>query len=56
MSESHRQIWDALDRALSIDELSRLLPIATSDLLIHIMQMELKRLVRRLPGNRIERR
>lgn len=56
MSEVHRQIWDALDRALHVDELSRLLPIATSDLLIHIMQMELKRLVRRLPGNRIERR
>jgi DNA processing protein len=51
-----RRIWEALAGAPQhVDDLSRLLQVAMPDLTRSLMLMEMKRVARRLPGNRYER-
>src|SRR5262249_29127813 len=57
LDETQGRIWEALgDRPQHIDDLSRTLGIAVPQLSGLLMTMELKKLVRRLPGNQYERR
>src|SRR6185437_4956784 len=49
-------IWDALVSRRHADELARESGLSVSDLSRTLTQMELKRLIRRLPGNMYERR
>jgi DNA processing protein len=51
-----RQVWDAIASALHADEIARATGLSAAELGKLLMQMELKRLIRRLPGNRYERR
>jgi DNA processing protein len=51
-----QQIWDALDSPRHFDELSRATARSVSELTGGLIGLELKKLVRRLPGNRYERR
>jgi DNA processing protein len=55
LDETQQRIWDALDERRTVDELSRQMQIATGDLARHLMTLELKKLIRRLPGNWYER-
>jgi len=50
------RIWELLDEPRPIDDLTRRLDIAVADLGRILTQMELKKVVRRLPGNYFERR
>jgi DNA processing protein len=51
-----QRIWDALaSEPRHIDELTRFLSLPVADLSRMLMTLEMKRLVRRLPGNRFER-
>jgi DNA processing protein len=51
-----RRIWDLLDgSAQHIDDLARQLSVAVPELSGALMMLEMKRAVRRLPGNRYER-
>jgi DNA processing protein len=52
----HQRLWDLLASRRHGDELSREAKLSISDLSRALTQMELKRLVRRLPGNYYERR
>jgi DNA processing protein len=56
MSETERRVFDALAAKRHADELTRELALPVADLSRTLMQLELKRLVRRLPGNFYERR
>lgn len=49
-------VWDALATRRHADELARDTGLGAADLARTVMQLELKRLVRRLPGNFYERR
>ncbi len=51
-----QQIWDALTGAKHADELARTLGLPIGDLNRNLMQLELKKVIRRLPGNQYERR
>lgn len=51
-----QKVWDLLATRRHGDELAREAEISVGDLARTLMQMELKRLVRRLPGNFYERR
>jgi DNA processing protein len=56
LDESQMKTWTALERQQSLDELTRETGLPVSALSMILMQLELKRIVRRLPGNRFERR
>ncbi len=56
MDDTHRRIWDALTEPRHADTLTRDLGISAADLSRLLMTMELKKWVRRLPGNSYERR
>lgn len=56
LDPSHRAIWDLLAERRHADELARGSGLAVGDLSRMLTQLELKRLVRRLPGNFYERR
>jgi DNA processing protein len=49
-------IWDFLEEAKHIDEITRAVGLPISELARLLTTMELKKLVRRLPGNQYERR
>jgi len=51
-----QSIWEALGSPRLADELIRELGIASGDLMVQLMKLEMKKVVRRLPGNRFERR
>ena len=51
-----QQIWDALTGAKHADELARTIGLPIGDLNRNLMQLELKKVIRRLPGNQYERR
>jgi DNA processing protein len=53
---AHQRIWDLLASKRHGDELAREAGLSVSDLSRALTQMELRRLVRRLPGNFYERR
>lgn len=56
LDPAQQQIWDALDSPRHGDELARLAGRSVAELTQVLMGMELKKLIRRLPGNRYERR
>jgi len=57
LDDTQRRVWEALgDQPQHIDNLSRTLGMAVPQLSGLLMTMELKKLVRRLPGNQYERR
>jgi len=56
LDPSHRAIWDMLAEKRHADELIRGTGLPVSDLSRALTQMEIKRLIRRLPGNFYERR
>jgi DNA processing protein len=49
-------VWDLLEEARHIDEITRAVGLPISELARLLTTMELKKLVRRLPGNQYERR
>ncbi len=56
METAHERIWDFLDETKPVDAISSSLNLSIADLSRLLMNMELKRLVRRLPGNMYERK
>jgi DNA processing protein len=56
LNEQQLRIWKQLDQSYSLDELTRLLAIPAGELSMLLTQMEFRKAVRRLPGNRFERR
>jgi DNA processing protein len=50
-----QQIWEALAERRNVEQLTEQLSLPVSDLTRHLMTLELKRVVRRLPGNWYER-
>lgn len=57
LDDTQRRVWEALgDQPQHLDNLSRTLGMAVPQLSGLLMTMELKKLVRRLPGNQYERR
>jgi DNA processing protein len=56
LEPAQQRIWDALGIRRHADELARESGLSVSDLSRTLTQMELKRLIRRLPGNMYERR
>ena len=55
-SPTQQRVYDALAAKRHADELSRELGLPAGDLARTLMQLELKKAVRRLPGNFYERR
>jgi DNA processing protein len=56
MDETQRRLWEALAGATrSVDELAQQLGLGVPALSTALMQLEMKKAVRRLPGNRYER-
>jgi DNA processing protein len=56
LTDEQRRIWDFLaGGAKTVDEMAQQLELAAQQLGAGLMMMEMKRVVRRLPGNRYER-
>jgi DNA processing protein len=55
LDETQRRIWDALEERRTVDELSRQMQLTLGELSRHLMTLELKKVIRRLPGNWYER-
>ncbi|MBX7103519.1 MAG: DNA-processing protein DprA [Gemmataceae bacterium] len=57
MNDLERSVWDALDGGpVFVDQMVLSLAVGVPELTRALMGMELKRIIRRLPGNRYERR
>lgn len=56
LNDTQQRVYDALATKRHADELVRELELSAGDLARTLMQLELKRVVRRLPGNFYERR
>jgi DNA processing protein len=55
LDETQRRIWDLLTEARHLDELVQTLGVSVPQISGALMMMEMKKVVRRLPGNRYER-
>jgi DNA processing protein len=55
LDDTERHIWDALDERRCVDEIARHLQTTVGELSRHLMTLELKKAIRRLPGNWYER-
>jgi DNA processing protein len=55
LDDTQRRLWEALEERRNVDELSRQMQLNTGELSRHLMMLELKKLIRRLPGNWYER-
>ena len=56
LTEEQRRVWDFLAGGVrTVDELAQNLGLTAPQLGAALMTMEMKRAVRRLPGNRYER-
>jgi DNA processing protein len=55
LDEGQRLIWDALTEACHLDQLVQRLGLAVPQVSGALMLMEMRKVVRRLPGNRYER-
>lgn len=55
LDETQRKIWDALAERRNVEELTEQLAVPITELARQLMTLELKRVVRRLPGNCYER-
>ena len=57
MDETQRRIWEFLaEQPRHLDEMAQKLGLSVPQLSSALMTLEMKRAVRRLPGNRYERR
>lgn len=56
LEPNQKRVWDALTAIRHGDDLARELGITVSELSMLLMKLEMKRLVKRLPGNQYERR
>jgi hypothetical protein len=56
LEPQHQRVYDALTERKHADELARALDLPVGDLARLLMQLEMKKVVRRLPGNLYERR
>jgi len=56
LGDDEQRIWNVLDSQKHVDELVRTLGIAVAQLNGVLMMLEMKKVVRRLPGNMYERR
>jgi DNA processing protein len=57
LTETQRRVWEFLEgQTRHVDEIARHLGLAVHELTGHLMLLEMKRAVRRLPGNLYERR
>jgi len=56
LPEGELRIWEALDESRPIDDLSRRLDLPIAELSRLLMTLELKKVIKRLPGNFYERR
>jgi DNA processing protein len=56
LDATQQKVWDLLSARRHADELARETGLGVSELSRVLMQLEMKRLVRRLPGNHYERR
>jgi DNA processing protein len=57
LDDTQRRIWDFLEaQTKHVDEVARHLGLAVHQLTGHLMTLEMKKVVRRLPGNLYERR
>jgi DNA processing protein len=50
-----QKIWEALSVTRHADELARELQLPAGELTVHLMKLEMKKVIRRLPGNHFER-
>jgi DNA processing protein len=50
-----RRIWEQLEQACHLDQLVQRLGLSVPQVSTALMMMEMKKVVRRLPGNRYER-
>jgi DNA processing protein len=55
LDDTQRRIWEALTEACHLDQLVQRLGLAVPQVSGALMMMEMKKVVRRLPGNRYER-
>jgi DNA processing protein len=55
LDEMQRRIWDALAERRTVDDLAFETQLALGELSRHLMTLELKKVIRRLPGNWYER-
>jgi DNA processing protein len=55
LAENQRHIWESLTEACHLDQLVQRLGLAVPEVSGALMMMEMKKVVRRLPGNRYER-
>ncbi|CAN5397443.1 DNA-processing protein DprA [soil metagenome] len=56
LDEVHQKVWDALTEPKHADELTRVAGVTASELSRVLMMLELKRIIKRLPGNVYDRR
>jgi DNA processing protein len=55
LDDNQRRIWEELTEARHLDELVQRLGLTVPQMSGALMMMEMKKVVRRLPGNRYER-
>jgi len=55
LDEPQRRIWDFLEQKQSVDDIARGLGLTVPDLMRTLMLLEMKRAIKRLPGNQYER-
>jgi DNA processing protein len=55
LDEVQRRIWEQLEQACHLDQLVQRLGLSVPQVSTALMMMEMKKVVRRLPGNRYER-
>jgi DNA processing protein len=56
MDPTHQRVWDALAEPKHADEITRILGVSSGELSGLLLTMEMKKLIRRAPGNVYERR
>ncbi|OWK43311.1 DNA-processing protein DprA [Fimbriiglobus ruber] len=56
LDPQQQKVWDALATPRHVDELSREIGVPVGELVVVLMKMEMRKVVRRLPGNQYERR
>jgi DNA processing protein len=56
LDPTHQRVWDALAEPKHADEITRLLGVSSGELSGLLLTMEMKKLIRRAPGNVYERR
>jgi DNA processing protein len=55
LDEIQRKVWDFLDQKQYVDDIARRIDLAVPELMRTLMTLEMRKVVRRLPGNQYER-